>query len=291
MPMYKVVQKGKNTMMKQSKLLECMEEIKAIAHAQQGQLTKDEIKKYLSDMELEEKQLEAVYQYLAANHIKIEGYDYIPPVLSSVSQEEKAEGERKGDSERETAPQPLTKAQRNLKIYQTEVSALQGYTALQEAELFQRFLQGEASLRNEILQGKLDLVMNIARDYNRKNVLLEDVIAEGNIGLLNAMSVFEEEGKSFLKADNSPDMERIHSVIEMEIRHAMESMIDDCTEQKDWEDTMLAKINLLHEAAKYLAEDLGRSASLQELAEYTKLSEEEIQELSELSQDAKKVIG
>ena len=291
MPMYKVVQKGKNTMMEQSKLLECMEEIKAIAHAQQGQLTKDEIKKYLSDMELEEKQLEAVYQYLAANHIKIEGYDYIPPVLSSVSQEEKAEGERKGDSERETAPQPLTKAQRNLKIYQTEVSALQGYTALQEAELFQRFLQGEASLRNEILQGKLDLVMNIARDYNRKNVLLEDVIAEGNIGLLNAMSVFEEEGKSFLKADNSPDMERIHSVIEMEIRHAMESMIDDCTEQKDWEDTMLAKINLLHEAAKYLAEDLGRSASLQELAEYTKLSEEEIQELSELSQDAKKVIG
>lgn len=278
-------------MMEQSKLLECMEEIKAIAHAQQGQLTKDEIKKYLSDMELEEKQLEAVYQYLAANHIKIEGYDYIPPELSSVSQEEETEGERKGDSERETAPQPLTKAQRNLKIYQTEVSALQGYTALQEAELFQRFLQGEASLRNEILQGKLDLVMNIARDYNRKNVLLEDVIAEGNIGLLNAMSVFEEEGESFLKADNSPDMERIHSVIEMEIRHAMESMIDDCTEQKDWEDTMLAKINLLHEAAKYLAEDLGRSASLQELAEYTKLSEEEIQELSELSQDAKKVIG
>ena len=146
-------------------------------------------------------------------------------------------------------------------------------------------------MRNEILQGKLDFVMEIANKYNRKDVLLEDVIAEGNIGLLNAMSVLEKDGESFLKEDKTPDMERIHSFIEMEIRQSMESMIDDYTEQKDWEDTMLAKINLLHEAAKYLAEELGRAATLQELAEYTKLSIEEIQELTEISQDTKKVIG
>lgn len=277
--------------MEQGKLLECMEEIKAIALAQQGQLTQDEIKKYLSDMELDEKQLEAVYQYLAANHIKIEGYDYIPPQMPDVSTKDPIEGSDGKNLQVNIASEPLTKAQRNLKIYQTEVSSLRGYTSGQESELFQRFLQGEASLRNELIQGKLDFVMDIAKDYSRKNVLLEDVIAEGNMGLLNAMAVLEEEKNGFLKDDGIPDMERIHSVIELEIRHAMESMIDECTEQKDWEDTMLAKINLLHEAAKYLAEDMGRTATLQELSEYTKLSIEEIQELSELSQDAKKVIG
>lgn len=282
--------------MEQSKLLECMEEIKAIAVAQQGRLTKDEIKKYLSDMKLDQKQLEAVYQYLSANQIKVEGYEYIPVEVTEVADTDKEPEEypgkqkQSGDKE-ETTSQPLTKAQRNLKIYQTEVAALKGYTSGQEAELFQRFFQGEASLRNEILQGKLDFVMEIANKYNRKDVLLEDVIAEGNIGLLNAMSVLEKDGESFLKEDKTPDMERIHSFIEMEIRQSMESMIDEYTEEKDWEDTMLAKINLLHEAAKYLAEEFGRTATHQELAEYTKLSIEEIQELTELSKDAKRVIG
>lgn len=282
--------------MDQSKLLECMEEIKAIAVAQQGRLTKDEIKKYLSDMKLDQKQLEAVYQYLSANQIKVEGYEYIPVEVTEVAEADEDSGEYPGKKKQsgvkaETPSQPLTKAQRNLKIYQTEVAALKGYTSGQEAELFQRFFQGEASLRNEILQGKLDFVMEIANKYNRKDVLLEDVIAEGNIGLLNAMSVLEKDGESFLKEDKTPDMERIHSFIEMEIRQSMESMIDEYTEEKDWEDTMLAKINLLHEAAKYLAEEFGRAATRQELAEYTKLSIEEIQELTELSKDAKRVIG
>ncbi len=276
-------------MMDQSKLLECMEEIKAIAVSQQGRLTKEEIKRYLSDMELDHQQLEAVYQYLSVNHIQIEGYEYIPEELPRQDTERKDEQEN-SSGEKVVSGKPMTKAERNLKIYETEVLALQGYTSEQEAQLFRRFFQGESSLRNDIVQGKLDFVMELAKGYNRKNVLLEDVIAEGNIGLLNAMAVLESENNYFLKEDNSPDMDRIHSVMEMEIRQAMENLIDGFTEQKDWEETVLAKINLLHEAAKYLAEELGHSATKEELAEYTKLSVEEIQELAELSRDAKKVI-
>ena len=134
-------------MMEQSKLLECMEEIKAIALSQQGQLTKAEIKKYLSDMELDDKQLEAVYQYLAANQIKIEGYEYISPELPEGSGEELSQESVEATSNPRASSKPLTKAQRNLKIYQTEVSALQRYTSEQEIELFQRFFQGEKSLR------------------------------------------------------------------------------------------------------------------------------------------------
>ena len=60
--------------MDQDKLLECMAEIKAIAQAQQNQMTKEEVHQYLSDMELHEDQFDAVYQYLAMNGITISGY-------------------------------------------------------------------------------------------------------------------------------------------------------------------------------------------------------------------------
>lgn len=300
-------------MIEQSKLLECMEEIKAIAVSQQGRLTKEEVQKYLSDMEMDDNQMKAVYQYLSANQIVVEGYQAEPEVqpvcsdggqgqkesdglghmessdLGNSSSVEEDAGESPADN---TKPgrQKLTKAQRNLIIYQQEVQALEGIEAEQEVELFRQFLMGEARVRNEIMQGHLQYVLQIAEEYKERNALLEEIIAEGNMGLLNAMTVLEQGKDSFWLEEGIPDMVKIKSVIEMEIRQAMEMMIDGMTEEKDWENALVAKINLLHEAAKYLAQELGRTATVEELAEYTRLSVQEIQDILDLSENTKKSI-
>jgi len=53
--------------------------------------------------------------------------------------------------------------------------------------------------------------------------------------------------------------------------------------------TLLAKTNLLREAAKYLAEENGHVASIWELAEYTKLPLSEIHDIMGLSEDTKNI--
>ena len=53
---------------------------------------------------------------------------------------------------------------------------------------------------------------------------------------------------------------------------------------------MLAKTNLLHEAVKYMTEEMGRMPTLEELSEYTKISGREIKEISGLSKEVKKNI-
>ena len=63
---------------------------------------------------------------------------------------------------------------------------------------------------------------------------------------------------------------------------AIQNMIDSVTAAKDWESTVLAKTNLLHEAAKYLAEENGREATPWDLAEYTKIPLAEIHDLLDL---------
>ena len=75
----------------------------------------------------------------------------------------------------------------------------------------------------------------------------------------------------------------------MEIVNAMESFIDMETSGKDWENAMLAKANLLHEAAKYLTEENGNIPSKEELSEYTKIPVEEIKRIMGLSEDTKRV--
>ena len=69
----------------------------------------------------------------------------------------------------------------------------------------------------------------------------------------------------------------------------MEQYIDEQTESKDQEQAMLAKTNLLNEAAKYLTEEIGRVPTIEELSKYTKIDREEIGRLRGLSEDAKRV--
>ncbi len=107
------------------------------------------------------------------------------------------------------------------------------------------------------------------------------MIAEGNIGILMALERIGGAPADFRKG-TAPDLEQIHSVIEEEIRLAIENMIDSVTAAKDWESTVLAKTNLLHEAAKYLAEENGREATPWDLAEYTKIPLAEIHDLLDL---------
>ena len=52
---------------------------------------------------------------------------------------------------------------------------------------------------------------------------------------------------------------------------------------------MLAKTNLLHEATKYMAEEMGRIPTVEELSEYTRISVIEILQIMGLSEDAARV--
>ena len=63
----------------------------------------------------------------------------------------------------------------------------------------------------------------------------------------------------------------------------MIELADGQLESKGMENTIVARTNLIHEATKALAEEWGHLATVEELAEYTKMTEEEIQMYVELS--------
>lgn len=289
--------------MDQNKLLECMEEIKTIAQSQQNQMTKEEIHRYLSDMELHEDQFDAVYQYLAMNGITISGYhpsastafqdissgddstnesetaaDSIPSEYTSLSG---SPDDKDYTSEDTGAKRRISKAERNLELYRREVSALASHSGAELAALWDCFLTGDTSTKEALVHEQLDKVFQIAKSYEKRGIALDEMIAEGNIGILMALERISGAPADFRKG-TAPDLDRIHSVIEEEIRLAIENMIDSVTAAKDWESTVLAKTNLLHEAAKYLAEENGREATPWELAEYTKIPLAEIHDLLDL---------
>ncbi len=265
----------------QDRFLGLLREMVEIAHAQQDRLTKEEIRKYLDGQELTEKNMQAVYHYLGENRIVVEGYDFVPePATRAAGHMDKKEKMAAGKETRREA---------NMRLYHQEVERLSGDLGKEEAMLLS-FLKGDFSLKNVIIEKYLHKVVEFAQRYKKRKVPLDEVIAEGNLGVMAAMQIIMENHEEYILPGEVVDIAKFFGTLEMETIHAMECYIDEMTDSKDWENTMLAKTNLLHEAVKYMTEEMGRMPTLEELSEYTKISEREIKEISGLSKEVKKNI-
>ncbi|MEK7773884.1 MAG: sigma-70 family RNA polymerase sigma factor, partial [Deltaproteobacteria bacterium] len=64
-------------------------------------------------------------------------------------------------------------------------------TADEERELARRISSGDARARRRMIEANLRLVVNIARKYLNRGLPLQDLIEEGNIGLIKAVERFK----------------------------------------------------------------------------------------------------
>ena len=76
--------------------------------------------------------------------------------------------------------------------YIRSVSKRPQLTHEQHVELFKRLESGDSSAKNKVVEANLRLVISIAKAYHRSSGLqLEDLIQEGNIGLMKAVDRFK----------------------------------------------------------------------------------------------------
>ena len=253
-------------MLDQGKFMEMLHAITEVAKVQENRITKEEIQEYFSGMELQEMHYEHIYQYLGENGITIPGFLYkkIEEVVEEPKdKEKKEEGKQKKQS-------PI------LNMYMEDLAGIHTLEEQEKTRLFLAVRNGNGDAQNQLLESYLPIVVEIAKKYEGKGMPVEDLIQEGNIGLFQAL---EQVGQIANIAD-ADQFVRDH------ILQCMVEAVDEEVGESDREATVLAKTGLISEAAKYLAEDMGRVATIKELAEYTKLEEKEIEDILQLSLDA-----
>src|SRR5438067_540763 len=78
-----------------------------------------------------------------------------------------------------------------LQIYLHDINNTPLLSAEQERELAERVAEGDPYAREHMVKANLRLVVNIARGYLGKGLSLEDLIEEGNLGLMRAVEGFD----------------------------------------------------------------------------------------------------
>lgn len=78
-----------------------------------------------------------------------------------------------------------------LETYLREINETALLNADEEKELAHRIEEGDNEARDQMVRANLRLVVNIARGYTGKGLSLQDLIEEGNLGLLRAVEGFD----------------------------------------------------------------------------------------------------
>jgi RNA polymerase primary sigma factor len=91
------------------------------------------------------------------------------------------------------ARSPAISAERCLETYLQEINEVPLLTAEEEQALGRRIQQGDLAAREHLVRANLRLVVSIAKMYVDRGLALQDLIAEGNIGLLKAAEKFDPD--------------------------------------------------------------------------------------------------
>src|ERR1700692_1525681 len=78
-----------------------------------------------------------------------------------------------------------------LETYLREINETPLLNAEEEKQLAYRIELGNSEARDHMVRANLRLVVNIARSYTGKGLALQDLIEEGNLGLLRAVEGFD----------------------------------------------------------------------------------------------------
>lgn len=76
--------------------------------------------------------------------------------------------------------------------YLTEISKLPMLTEEEEVQVAKRIREGDTEAMEKLIQSNLRFVVSVAKQYQNQGLALNDLINEGNIGLIKAASKFDE---------------------------------------------------------------------------------------------------
>ncbi|MEM9828385.1 MAG: RNA polymerase sigma factor RpoD/SigA [Planctomycetota bacterium] len=146
-------------------------------------------------------------------------------------------------------------AQSPLETYLREINETALLTADDEVELAERIAQGDVQARDRMVRANLRLVVNIARGYTGKGLGLQDLIEEGNLGLLRAVEGFDPTVGT-----------RFSTYASYWIKQSIKRALINCGKTIRIPAYMVELLSKWRRATARLTEELGRTPTNEEVA-------------------------
>ena len=235
---------------KEKEFAEILKLVTRTARENKNTISKEQIDMAFSELDLDEKQLTMVYDYLKSHKI--------------------------GVGEDVSFDEDLTEEEKN--YLDDYIESLESIDKLSDGELeaFQMSaIAGDKSAQDKLIENYLPLVVDVARMYSEQGVFIEDLIGEGNVALTKGVTMLEAVGEP----------QEVEAFLYKLILDAMEKIIQENLSEDAGMQKVLNLVNEVADKAKELSEDLRRKVTVEELMEETGWDEDKIRDAIKFSGD------
>lgn len=228
-------------MNKELEFAKTLEQLRTLAKEQGNCVSEEQVKEAFAALELDEAQLQLVFDYLVKHKV--------------------------GIGEPVNPEDYLTDEERNyLQDYLDEIAQLPSYSSGEISAYTISAMAGEADAQQRLIEVYLKDIVDVAKLYAGQGVFLEDLIGEGNVAL--AMGV------GMLGSLEKP--EEAAGMLMQLIMNAMEDYIQENADCEKQDRKVALKVNRVADKAKELAEELHRKVTVEELVSETGMSRKSI---------------
>ena len=169
-------------------------------------------------------------------------------------------------SQTATKTRSSSRLQSPLETYLREINETRLLTADEEKQLSRQISAGNGEARDRMVRANLRLVVNIARGYGGKGLPLQDLIEEGNLGLLRAVEGFD------------PDMNtRFSTYASYWIKQSIKRALVNSAKTIRIPAYMVELLSKWRRASARLAEELNRQPTAEEIARELEIPKKKLQ--------------
>lgn len=174
-------------------------------------------------------------------------------------------------------------------LYMKEIARYPLLTAEQEIELSYRIAEGDEAARQTMIKANLRLVVKIAHRYVNRGLSLEDLIEEGNLGLIHAVEKFDASHECrfstyatwWIRQNIERGIMNLARTIRVPVHVTKE--INSMNRTGNQLRTMLEREPSEHEIALHMGKPKARIHELKDAMQHTHSADEIISDTEELS--------
>lgn len=155
----------------------------------------------------------------------------------------------------------------SLDKYLQEIGRVDLITADEEIELARKIKQGDSQALDRLTKANLRFVVSVSKQYQNQGLALPDLINEGNLGLIKAAQRFDET--------------RGFKFISYAVWWIRQSILQALAEQARIVRLPLNKIGIINKVNKAFSEleqELGRTPTIDELADALEISDADVKQ-------------
>ena len=240
-----------------------------------GSISNSEIMVSLGDTDYDLDQIDKLYETLEAMGIDVtEDFDDDEPIDLDEDIEADLENFESSESMEKALSQEGLMIDDPVKMYLKEIGRVPLLDAEREAELSKRMSEGDEKAKQELVEANLRLVVSIAKKYVGKGLFFLDLIQEGNLGLMKAVSKFDyTKGYKF------------STYATWWIRQAITRAIADQARTIRIPVHMVETIHKFTKVSRQMLQEQGREVTPEEIAKEMNMSPEKIREIIKVAQD------